>query len=260
MDSLRAQLRQVNPRLDEVQKEFVKSNEELRESSKGGSPFAPEIQDKPILTNFCLPSLESYDGSSDQAKHVASFWAQMALYDTLNTLMCRAFPTTLRGLARIWYNRLKSSLISSFDQLTKEFELNFLGSARPRPTAASLLDFSQGSEESLAQFVGRFAVEIRGVPDTHPSLVIQAFLMGLRPFRFFWLLVECPPTIVLEMLQQANQYIVVETLVARKRDDQKRPRAEQSRGQPSSPSRRRIDKLELSLPRPPSIPLSSTRT
>ncbi|RWW27915.1 hypothetical protein GW17_00007623 [Ensete ventricosum] len=51
-DSLMAQLRQVNRRLDEVQKEFVKSKEALGESSMGGSPFALEIQDKPIPPSF----------------------------------------------------------------------------------------------------------------------------------------------------------------------------------------------------------------
>ncbi|RZS10690.1 hypothetical protein BHM03_00041949 [Ensete ventricosum] len=42
-DSVGEQLRQVNQRLDEVQREFVKSKEEIGESSKGGSPFVPEI-------------------------------------------------------------------------------------------------------------------------------------------------------------------------------------------------------------------------
>ncbi|RWV80802.1 hypothetical protein GW17_00057862, partial [Ensete ventricosum] len=82
----------VNQRLDEVHKEFVKSIEELRENSKGGSPFAPEIQYRPIPTNFCLPSLESYDDSSDPTEHVLSFWVQMVLYDTSDVLMCRPFP------------------------------------------------------------------------------------------------------------------------------------------------------------------------
>ncbi|RRT42201.1 hypothetical protein B296_00037742, partial [Ensete ventricosum] len=81
-NSLRAQLRQVNQRLDEIHKEFVKSTEELRENSKGGSPFAPEIQYRPIPTNFCLPSLESYDDSSDPTEHILSFWVQMVLYNT----------------------------------------------------------------------------------------------------------------------------------------------------------------------------------
>ncbi|RWW51954.1 hypothetical protein BHE74_00041650, partial [Ensete ventricosum] len=178
-DSLRTQLHQVNQRLDEVQKEFVKSKEEIKESSKGGSPFALKMQDKPISINFCLPSLESCNDSSDSTEHVASVQAQMTLYDTLDALMCWTFLTTLRGLAQMWYSRLKPSMISSFNQFAKEFELNCLVSARPRPTTTSLLGLSQGSEEPLAQFVGHFAIEIQGVPDAHPSLMIQAFLIGL---------------------------------------------------------------------------------
>ncbi|RRT47532.1 hypothetical protein B296_00021609 [Ensete ventricosum] len=42
-NSLKAQLHQVNRRLDDVQKEFTKSKEEMGESSKGGSLFTPEI-------------------------------------------------------------------------------------------------------------------------------------------------------------------------------------------------------------------------
>ncbi|RZS27137.1 hypothetical protein BHM03_00060566 [Ensete ventricosum] len=42
-DSLREQVHQVHQRLDEVQKKVLKSKEEFGESSKGGSPFTPEI-------------------------------------------------------------------------------------------------------------------------------------------------------------------------------------------------------------------------
>ncbi|RRT81122.1 hypothetical protein B296_00015275 [Ensete ventricosum] len=110
--------------------------------------------------------------------------AQMALYD-IDALMFRTFHMTLRGPTRIWYNQIKSSSISSFDQFAKEFELNFIASSCPRPTAASLLSLTQGSDEPLAQFVSRFSTEIRRMPDIHPTMAIQAFLIGLRPSRFF---------------------------------------------------------------------------
>ncbi|RWW49959.1 hypothetical protein BHE74_00043810 [Ensete ventricosum] len=259
-DLLREQVRQVHQQLDEVQKEVLKSKGEVEESSKGGSPVTPEIQDKPLSTNFRLPALKLYDGSCDLTEHVATFRTQMALYDTSDALMCRAFPTTQRGPARTWYCRLKPASISSFDLLSKEFELNFLVSARPKPTVASLLGLAQGNDESLAEFVGRFTSQVRGVLDVHPSLAIQAFLIGLKPSRFFWSLIERPPVTVPEMLQRAHQYIAAEALVVGKRDESKRPRVEQHRGHPSRPTKRREDRSDMLPSRPPPIPLNSTRT
>ncbi|RWW48668.1 hypothetical protein BHE74_00045258 [Ensete ventricosum] len=86
--------------------------------------------------------LEAYDGNSNSTEHVVIFRAEMALYDTSDAIMCQAFPTTLRGLAWMWYNRLRPSLVLSFDQLAKEFELNFLTNTWPKPSVATLLGLS----------------------------------------------------------------------------------------------------------------------
>ncbi|RWW70125.1 hypothetical protein BHE74_00022201, partial [Ensete ventricosum] len=94
-DSLREQVRRVHQRLDEVQKEVLKSREDVRESSKGGSPFTPEIQSKPLPATFRLPALEPYDGSGDPMEHIATFCTQMALYDTSEALI---FSPQTRGI------------------------------------------------------------------------------------------------------------------------------------------------------------------
>ncbi|RRT42977.1 hypothetical protein B296_00054349 [Ensete ventricosum] len=72
-DSLREQVRRVHQRLNEVQKEILKSREEVGESSKGGSPFTLEIQSKPLPATFRFPALEPYDGSGDPMEHIATF-------------------------------------------------------------------------------------------------------------------------------------------------------------------------------------------
>ncbi|RWW57341.1 hypothetical protein BHE74_00035871 [Ensete ventricosum] len=226
--SLAHQLRHINERLDEVQKEVTKSKEEAAESSKNKSPFTPEIRDKPVLADFRLLILESYDGSSDPIEHVAAFRVQMALYDLSDALM--------------------------------ELEQNFLANAQPKPTAASLLGITQGREEPLAQFINRFATESRAIPDTHPSLVIQAFLVGICPSKLFWSLVEKPPTIVPEMMQRANHFIVAEALIVGKPDEQKCPRVEQPWGPASGLPRRRIEGPDFSHPRPSTTPLNSMQT
>ncbi|RRT79829.1 hypothetical protein B296_00002524 [Ensete ventricosum] len=62
----------------------------------------------------------------------------------------------------------------------------------------------------------------------------QRKFYGLRSSHCFWSLVERPPMAIPKMLQIANQYVVAEVLVAGKREDKKRPRAESSRGSPAT--------------------------
>ncbi|RWV89272.1 hypothetical protein GW17_00048580 [Ensete ventricosum] len=71
-DSLRAQLRLVNQRIDNVHK-TIRMKDERGESPLCGSPFIQEIQGAPIPQHFRLPILETYDGSSDPMEHVIVF-------------------------------------------------------------------------------------------------------------------------------------------------------------------------------------------
>ncbi|RWW19282.1 hypothetical protein GW17_00016680 [Ensete ventricosum] len=127
----------------------------------------------------------------------------------------------------MWYNRLRPSSVSSFDQFAREYELNFLSSTRPKPSVAMPLGLSQKDDDPFSHFIARLTIEIRGVPDAHPLLVMQAFMMGLRSSRFLWLLVERSSATIPTMLQRADQYIIIMVLVARRHEESnKRPRTE----------------------------------
>ena len=59
------------------------------------SPFTIEVLKHPLPPKFCLPQLESFDGSKDPLDHIESFKTLMLLQMTPDEVMYRAFPTTL---------------------------------------------------------------------------------------------------------------------------------------------------------------------
>ena len=48
-----------------------------------------------------MPQVENYDGNKDPLDHLESFKTLMHLQGIPNKIMCKAFPTTLKGPARI---------------------------------------------------------------------------------------------------------------------------------------------------------------
>ena len=85
MEEMKENMRMVNPIEDLV----------LRIDS----PFTASINGHPLPPKFRMPSLDSYDGMRDPFDHIATFKTTMHLQGVPDEIMCRAFPTTLKGLA-----------------------------------------------------------------------------------------------------------------------------------------------------------------
>ena len=47
--------------------------------------------------------------------HIESFKTLMLLQMTPNEVMCRAFPTTVKGTARVWFSKIPSGTIADFE-------------------------------------------------------------------------------------------------------------------------------------------------
>ena len=67
----------------------------------------------------------------------------MRLQGVLDEIMCRAFPTNLRGSARVWFNQLETGSINTFAQLSQAFIDNFIGGQRSARPANYLLNIRQ---------------------------------------------------------------------------------------------------------------------
>ena len=124
------------------------------------SPFTNEILNRPHPPKFRLPQLESYDGSKDPLDHIESFKTLMLLQMTLDEVMCRSFPKTLKGIARVWFKKIPPGTIAYFEQLSKGFVRHFIGGQRHKKPTSHLLNIQQEKGESLRQYITRFNKEL----------------------------------------------------------------------------------------------------
>ena len=91
-----------------------------------GSPFTAPITSFPLPPKFQMPQIKAYDGSKDSLDHLESFETLMHLQGVADEIMCQAFPTTLKGLTRVWFNRLTPNSISTFKELSAQFASHFI--------------------------------------------------------------------------------------------------------------------------------------
>ena len=120
--------------MDQMRKAMDGMRENMRRTNlvddlvhQTNSPFMAFINSHPLPSKFKTPSLDSYDGTHDPCDHIATFKTTMHLQGVPNEIICRAFPTTLKGPARVWFNKIPPNTKGSFKELSKLFVNNFIG-------------------------------------------------------------------------------------------------------------------------------------
>ncbi|XP_075633449.1 uncharacterized protein LOC142605909 [Castanea sativa] len=104
----------------------------------------------------------------------------MHLQGVPDVIMCRAFPTTLKGPARIWYNRLMPNSINTFKELGAQFVSHFIGGHRYKKSIACLMSIRQREDEMLRSYVSHFNKEALSIDEADDKILVAAFTKGLR--------------------------------------------------------------------------------
>ena len=102
-------------------------------------PFTTAVLECPVTSKFRLPQLEPFDGLRDPQDHLNTFKTTLGLQQPLDEILCRSFPTTLKGAVREWFTKLPTSSIDNFEQLSSAFLCHFIGGQRPKRPADHLL-------------------------------------------------------------------------------------------------------------------------
>lgn len=106
-----------------------------------------------------MPQVETYDGSRDPFDHLESFKTLVNLQKVPNKIMCRAFPTTLKGPTWIWFSKLTPNTVSTFKELSGHFVTHFIGGQRNKRSSTSLLNIKQREDKSLRSYITHFNKE-----------------------------------------------------------------------------------------------------
>ena len=208
------------------------------------SPFTTAVLECPVSSIFWLPQLESFDWLKDPQEHLNTFKSTLGLQQLPDKILCRSFPTTLKGAAREWFTKLPMSLVDSFEQLSNAFLHHFIGGQRPKRPADHLLTIRQGEKETLRSYVKRFTRQTLEVDEADDKVQLTTFKAGLRSRDLMASLAKNPPKTMAEMLLKAQKYMNAEDAVAAIRDDEK-PRDKgrkdnERRGQKRESTDRRI--------------------
>ena len=103
------------------------------------SSFTMAVLECPVLSKFRLPQPEPFDGLKDPQDHLNTFKTTLGLQQPPDEILCRSFPTILKGAASEWFIKLLTSSIDSFEQLSNAFLCHFIGGQRLKRPADHLL-------------------------------------------------------------------------------------------------------------------------
>ena len=191
--NLEREMDQMRKVMDEMRENMNRANPVEDLVHRNDSPFTASINGHPLPPKFKMSSLDLYDGTRDPFDHIATFKTTIHLQGVLDKIMCRAFPTTLKGPARVWFSKIPSNLVSSFEELSKLFVNNFIEGQRHKRSSSSLLTIKQGENKSLWSLITRFNREGLTVDEMDDKLLLVAFHNGVNSDLFIHKLYEKGP-------------------------------------------------------------------
>ena len=178
-----------------------------------------------------MPQIDSYDRVKDPLDHLETFKTLMHLQGVADEIMCRAFPTMLKGVARIWFSRLTPNSISTFKELSAQFTAHFIGGHRYKKSTACLVSIKQREDETLRFYITRFNKEALLIDEADDKILVAAFTNGLRKGKFLFSLYKNDPKTMSDVLYRATEYMNAKDalLTREKRERQKDIRQDSGR-------------------------------
>ncbi|XP_030948866.1 uncharacterized protein LOC115972746 [Quercus lobata] len=242
---LEEQLRQrdAGPNLQEQNQEGNSAERREQERPEGNNaPSRPERQNVslPSLMDFApppiIPEMQAMKEQMEVMMNALKGRVSSDLDDLVNRTdspFTTAFPTTLKGPAKVWFSRLTPNSINTFKELSAQLTSHFIGEHRYKRSTACLMSIKQREDEMLRAYITRFNKEALSIDEADDKILVAAFTSGLRKGKFLCSLYKNDPKTMTDVLYRATKYMNAEdALLACEEKPKKRERQDtrQDRG------------------------------
>ncbi|XP_065636998.1 uncharacterized protein LOC136070675 [Quercus suber] len=192
--------------------------------NRTNSPFTAAVNSFPLLHKFHMSHIDSYNRVKDPLDHLEAFKTLMHLQGVADEIMCRAFPTTLKGPTRVWYKK----------------------------STACLMSIKQREDETLRSYITRFNKEALLIDEADDKILVATFTNGLQKGKYLFSLYKNDPKTMSEVLYRATKYMNAEdALQAREEKLKKRERQEDARHDQGRKKPRTGDQRDERRSKPP---------
>ncbi|XP_057493157.1 uncharacterized protein LOC130778645 [Actinidia eriantha] len=177
------------------------------------TPFSREIEEMDPSEKFVPPRFTLYDGKTDPRSHVSHVRQTMALWNHMDALMCRVFPSSLGDLGLKWFDKLPPGSIENFYQLTESFVARFVINTKAPKVVSSLLTLKKGRNESIRNYSKRYWETYNEIEECSEEMAVASYKLGLTPGDRLWENLTLDPPIGLQDLMSRVE------MFARLKDD-----------------------------------------
>jgi len=135
-------------------------------------PFTDLIMEAPLPDKWRGFNRDRYDGTTDPDEHMDAYTTHMSLYITNDEVLCRVFPTPLKGGALSWFTKLFPNSVDYFETLMAKFDIQFTTSRPHHLTSITLVE----KGESLRTFIDRFGKTAMSIRNLSPEVAMHHML------------------------------------------------------------------------------------
>ena len=148
----------------------------------------------------------------------------------LDKIICRTFPTTLKGSVRIWFSRLAPNSIGTFKELSAQFASHFIRGHRYKKSIACLMNIKQQEDETLRSYITHFNKEALSINEVDDKILMATFTNGLWKGKFLFSLYKNDPKTMSDILYRVTKYMnAKDALLAREEKPKMKERHEDPR-------------------------------